>query len=81
MTLNAFMASVDETISLRHVPSHCTDKAGVRKLVDEDEKLVLSSKPHAAWLQFECTEVKFFYCHTPAFCQRCPEDLEKHEES
>lgn len=44
MTLNAFMASVDEKISLRHVPSHRTNKAGVRKLIDENEKLVLSNE-------------------------------------
>lgn len=44
MTLNAFMASVDETINLSHVPSHRTDKAGVRKIVDEKEKPVLSNK-------------------------------------
>ena len=43
MTLNAFMASVDETINLRHVPNHCMDKDGVRNL-DENEKPVMTNK-------------------------------------
>lgn len=42
MTLNAFMTSADESISLRHVPSCRTNRAGVPKPVDEDEKPVLS---------------------------------------
>lgn len=44
MTLNAFMASADESISIRHVPSIRTNKEGVRKLIDENEKLVLTIK-------------------------------------
>lgn len=39
-TLNTFMASVDETISLKHVPAHRTNKAGVRKPVKETKKPV-----------------------------------------
>lgn len=44
MTLNAFVTSADESISLRHVPSYRTNRAGVRKPIDENEKAVLSDK-------------------------------------
>lgn len=43
-TLNAFMASADEGIGLRHVPSCRTNRAGVPKPIDESEKVVPSDK-------------------------------------
>lgn len=70
MTLNAFMASVDETINLRHVPNHRMDKAGVRKLVDANEKPVLSkNKQFVKASVCKCYNIKLFYCDSPAFCQ------------
>lgn len=61
MTLDAFMASVNESISLRHVPTYQTNNAGVQKLLDESEKAVPSlQQPHAAWRQFERSNVKIF---------------------
>lgn len=39
-TLNAFMASTDETITIRHVPNSRVTKNNFRKDIDHDEKLV-----------------------------------------
>lgn len=44
VTLSAFMTSADESISLRHVPSHRTNRAGVRKPIHENDKAVLSDE-------------------------------------
>lgn len=42
VTLNAFMASADQTITTRHVPSYRMNKKGDRVEIDQHEKPVLT---------------------------------------
>ncbi|XP_029317473.1 F-box DNA helicase 1 isoform X2 [Cottoperca gobio] len=48
-TLNAFMASADETITLRHVPSSRMAKSGRREIIDEDEKALFVHDAKKIW--------------------------------
>lgn len=48
-TLNAFMASTDETITIRHVPSSRVTNNGFRKDIDHDEKLLVVRDAQRIW--------------------------------
>uniref|UniRef100_A0A3B4GBP1 F-box DNA helicase 1 n=1 Tax=Pundamilia nyererei TaxID=303518 RepID=A0A3B4GBP1_9CICH len=48
-TLNAFMASTDETITIRHVPNSRVTKNNFRKDIDHDEKLLVVRDAQRIW--------------------------------
>ncbi|XP_029350901.1 F-box DNA helicase 1 isoform X2 [Echeneis naucrates] len=48
-TLNAFLASVDETITTRHVPSTHVTKTGHKKEIDASEKLLFVNDAKTIW--------------------------------
>ncbi|XP_037616813.1 F-box DNA helicase 1 [Sebastes umbrosus] len=64
LTLNAFMASTDETISIRHVPSFHKSKDGHREFILDKEKELFVQDAQKIWTQMtdlSVTKVDAYY--------------------